>query len=315
MKSYDNVSAAVTTSVAVPRHIVTEWEDNVVFDADDPDFCSTTGVTRSIGGGPASIMKLAAATAVQPPSPSVLPRSVTSYYGLNSATVVSNFNHLMKVSSSAKLSAFSNSMSVASVQAPHLADLCSSLRTSLSMSSSLSDLVGSPSLGAVFDFHSSDAVLTIEELREQLGSCYTCGVSWTEDQVSLDCTECGGYSLERPCLICEGICGQLWKRDFTMSHACGKSRWQGVCSKFPTQMIQLQSSAPLSSCASFGSHHQLTAAVTASANAGSNVAPTAAATCHSSAAAAAAANVASQQHFLQQELCARLEKLSANAHS
>lgn len=201
-------------------------------------------------------------------------------------------------------------------------------RTSLSMSSSLSDLVGSPSLGAVFDFHSSDAVLTIEELREQLGSCYTCGVSWTEDQVSLDCTECGGYSLERPCLICEGICGQLWKRDFTMvgvttilprlfipstrcsntpvlslslllplqSHACGKSRWQGVCTKFPAQMIQLQSSAPLSSCASFGSHHQLTG-------------------CAAAAAANNGASTASQQHFLQQELCARLEKLSANAHS
>lgn len=208
-------------------------------------------------------------------------------------------NFVLKLSSSAKLSAISNSnsMSVASVQAPHLADLCSSLsRTSLSMSSSLSDLVGSPSLGAVFDFHSSDAVLTIEELREQLGSCYTCGVSWTEDQVSLDCTECGGYSLERPCLICEGICGQLWKRDFTMSHACGKSRWQGVCTKFPAQMIQLQSSAPLSSCASFGSHHQLVTGCAAAANNGSN-------------------STASQQHFLQQELCARLEKLSANAHS
>ncbi|XP_035916286.1 protein pinocchio isoform X1 [Anopheles stephensi] len=284
MKPYDNGTFA-------PRHFVTEWEDNVVFDADDPDF--------SAGGNAAA----AAATNALMRSASIassnLTRSVTTYYGLNSASVVSNLNQLMKVSSSAKLSAISNSnsMSVASVQAPHLADLCSSLsRTSLSMSSSLSDLVGSPSLGAVFDFHSSDAVLTIEELREQLGSCYTCGVSWTEDQVSLDCTECGGYSLERPCLICEGICGQLWKRDFTMSHACGKSRWQGVCTKFPAQMIQLQSSAPLSSCASFGSHHQLVTGCAAAANNGSN-------------------STASQQHFLQQELCARLEKLSANAHS
>ncbi|KFB49650.1 AGAP007751-PA-like protein [Anopheles sinensis] len=186
-------------------------------------------------------------------------------------------------------------MSVASVQAPHLADLCSSLsRTSLSMSSSLSDLVGgSPSLGAVFDFHYSDAVLTIEELREQLGSCYTCGVSWTGDQVSLDCTECGGYSLERPCMLCDGICGQLWKRDFTMSHACGKSRWQGVCTKFPAQMMQ-----PLSSCASFGSHHQLTAACAA---------------VNAAAPATTCASSANQQHFLQQELCARLEKLSASA--
>ncbi|XP_053662759.1 protein pinocchio [Anopheles marshallii] len=286
MKPYDNGTFA-------PRHFVSEWEDNVVFDADDPDF--------SVGGTGAANVLMRSTTGSQQLArqlvSSNMTRSVTTYYGLNSASVVSNLNQLMKVSSSAKLSAISNSssMSVASVQAPHLADLCSSLsRTSLSMSSSLSDLVGSPSLGAVFDFHSSDAVLTIEELREQLGSCYTCGVSWTEDQVSLDCSECGGYSLERPCLICEGICGQLWKRDFTMSHACGKSRWQGVCTKFPAQMIQLQSSAPLSSCASFGSHHQLTGCAAAANN---------------------GASTASQQHFLQQELCARLEKLSANAHS
>lgn len=198
-----------------------------------------------------------------------------------------------------------STMSVASVQAPHLAELCSSLsRTSLSLSSSLSDLVGSPSLpssaavaAASFEV-CSEAVLTIEDLRAQLGSCFTCGVLWADQQVSLDCSECGGYSLERPCMICDGLCGQLWKRDFTMSHACGKARWQGVCTKFPpaTQMIQLQS-APLSSCASFSSHHQLmqTAASAAAAPTG----------CHQNA----------SQQFLQQELCARLEKLSATAHN
>lgn len=194
-----------------------------------------------------------------------------------------------------------STMSVASVQAPHLAELCSSLsRTSLSLSSSLSDLVGSPSLAssamtaaAALEV-SSEAVLTIEDLRAQLGSCFTCGVSWTHDQVSLDCSECGGYSLERPCMLCDGMCGQPWKRDFTMSHACGKSRWQGVCAaKFPAQMIsQLQSSAPLSSCASFGSHHQLMQSAAMS-------------TCHGTA----------NQQFLQQELCARLEKLTTKAHN
>lgn len=195
-------------------------------------------------------------------------------------------------------------MSVASVQAPHLAELCSSLssRASMSLSSSLSDLVGSPSLpssaalaAASFEV-SSEAVLTIEDLRAQLGSCFTCGVLWADQQVSLDCSECGGYSLERPCMICDGKCGQLWKRDFTMSHACGKARWQGVCTKYPpaaAQMIQLQSSAPLSSCASFSSHHQLMQTAAA---------PTG---CHQNA----------SQQFLQQELCARLEKLSATAHN
>uniref|UniRef100_A0A1B6FP82 Protein pinocchio n=1 Tax=Cuerna arida TaxID=1464854 RepID=A0A1B6FP82_9HEMI len=72
-------------------------------------------------------------------------------------------------------------------------------------------------------------VLSIEELREQIYSCFTCGVRWLEDQVCLDCKECGGYSLERPCLRCDGNCDALWKRDLTMSHACGKARWNGQC--------------------------------------------------------------------------------------
>lgn len=43
-----------------------------------------------------------------------------------------------------------------------------------------------------------------------------CGVSWHEDHVSLDCRECGGYSLERPCPLCDGRCSNVWKRDLTM---------------------------------------------------------------------------------------------------
>ncbi|KAL1139286.1 hypothetical protein AAG570_006272 [Ranatra chinensis] len=63
-------------------------------------------------------------------------------------------------------------------------------------------------------------VLSIEELRLQLNSCFTCGVSWQDDHVSLDCAECGGYSLERPCPICEGHCSAVWKRDLTMQGTC-----------------------------------------------------------------------------------------------
>lgn len=59
-------------------------------------------------------------------------------------------------------------------------------------------------------------IVTIEDLRVQMGSCFTCGVSWTDDHVSLDCSECGGYGLERPCPLCDGCCGTVWKRDFTM---------------------------------------------------------------------------------------------------
>ncbi|XP_031778621.1 protein pinocchio isoform X2 [Nasonia vitripennis] len=74
-----------------------------------------------------------------------------------------------------------------------------------------------------------DTILTIEELRAQLNSCFTCGVSWSEEHVSLDCSECGGYSLQRPCPLCDGRCHAVWKRDLTMSHASGKARWIGEC--------------------------------------------------------------------------------------
>lgn len=151
-----------------------------------------------------------------------------------------------------------------------------------------------------------DNVLTIEELRQHLGSCFTCGVSWTDDHVSLDCSECGGYSLERPCPLCDGQCGVQWKRDFAMvsvacrmpraqsatianpfffsplqSHACSKARWVGVCLSFPEAMAAaVQQQLPVAS----------------------NTATTAT----SCAAAAAAAH----QLRLAQELCSRLEQLS-----
>ncbi|XP_014210686.1 protein pinocchio [Copidosoma floridanum] len=74
-----------------------------------------------------------------------------------------------------------------------------------------------------------DTIMTIEELRAQLNSCFSCGVSWSEEHVSLDCSECGGYSLQRPCPLCDGRCHTVWKRDITMSHASGKARWIGEC--------------------------------------------------------------------------------------
>ncbi|KAL9925992.1 protein pinocchio [Glossina fuscipes] len=163
-------------------------------------------------------------------------------------------------------------MSLASVHGPQFTDICSPLgRSSISMSSSLSDLVGSPLEISV------DNVLTIEELRQHMGSCFTCGVSWTDDHVSLDCSECGGYSVERPCPLCDGQCGVQWKRDFTMSHATGKARWLGVCPSYPE----------------------------AAAAAVNNVANT----------AASCAAAAATQMRLATELCARLEQLSASASS
>lgn len=87
---------------------------------------------------------------------------------------------------------------------------------------------------------------------------YSCGVNWEQHHVSLDCLECGGYSLERPCPICAGHCHNVWKRDleevsfprkilrlyticlvltclrvffyFPQSHRSGEASWIGTCS-------------------------------------------------------------------------------------
>ncbi|KAH8297990.1 hypothetical protein KR018_003952 [Drosophila ironensis] len=210
---------------AAASHIVTEWEDGIIFDVDDPDFCNLAG---------------------------------------------DKLNFIGKLPSTAA------NMSIASVHGPQITDICSPLsHHTLGLSASLPDLVGSP-----LEI-SMDNVLTIEELRQHMGSCFTCGVSWTDDHVSLDCSECGGYSLERPCPLCDGQCGVQWKRDFAMSHACSQARWVGVCISYPEAVAGVP--MPVA-----------------------GVAPGAATSC-----AAAAAN----QLRLAQELCSRLEQLSTSTAS
>ncbi|XP_020810822.1 protein pinocchio isoform X1 [Drosophila serrata] len=221
--------ALSSAAAAAASHIVTEWEDNIIFDVDDPDFCN-----------------LAAGSA---------------------AVVIDKLNFIVP-------SAAAN-MSIASVHGPQIADICSPLsHHNLGLSASLPDLVGSP-----LEIN-MDNVLTIEELRQHMGSCFTCGVSWTDDHVSLDCSECGGYSLERPCPLCDGQCGVQWKRDFAMSHACSQARWVGVCISYPEVVSGVQ--LPVGGAAG------------------------AATSC-----AAAAAN----QLRLAQELCSRLEQLSTSTAS
>uniref|UniRef100_A0A182SY12 Uncharacterized protein n=1 Tax=Anopheles maculatus TaxID=74869 RepID=A0A182SY12_9DIPT len=83
MKPYDNGTFA-------PRHFVTEWEDNVVFDADDPDFSAGGNAAAAAAAATNALMRSASLAS------SNLTRSVTTYYGLNSASVVSNLNQLMK---------------------------------------------------------------------------------------------------------------------------------------------------------------------------------------------------------------------------
>ncbi|XP_005181677.2 protein pinocchio isoform X1 [Musca domestica] len=249
--------------ISASSNIVTEWEDSVLFDADDPDFCNVNPNVNNVLNNSGNTA--AAGLMLPPPPPPPLLGAISNGNG----GLVSSFNFK------------ATTMSLASVQGPQFTDICPLGRTSLSMSSSLSDLVGSP-----LEI-SMDNVLTIEELRQHMGSCFTCGVSWTDDHVSLDCSECGGYSVERPCPLCDGQCGVQWKRDFTMSHACGKARWLGVCPTYPEAAAHFNAT---------------TSATTTITNA-----------CNPSAASCAAA--AATQMRLATELCARLEQLSASAGS
>ncbi|XP_015108524.1 protein pinocchio [Diachasma alloeum] len=171
---------------------LTEFEESVSFDVDDPDFA------------PSTLLK---ETRTQAALDLYIPGMTVSMTKLGVSNQV-------------------GSMSVTSVQT----NTESLSRHGSNISLSHHSLTGSVDDG-LQDSHRQyqDTILTIEELRAQLNSCFTCGVSWSEEHVSLDCSECGGYSLQRPCPLCDGRCHASWKRNLTMSHASGKARWIGEC--------------------------------------------------------------------------------------
>lgn len=65
-------------------------------------------------------------------------------------------------------------------------------------------------------------------------SCFTCGVNWCEGHVSLDCFECGGYAMQRPCVHCDGHCEGVWMRDLAASHKFQHAQWFGECKHVPS---------------------------------------------------------------------------------
>ncbi|XP_054723689.1 uncharacterized protein LOC129233727 isoform X2 [Uloborus diversus] len=78
--------------------------------------------------------------------------------------------------------------------------------------------------------HDTSDMLTLEGLRRHYNSCSNCGVSWYDDHISLDCSECGGYAMCRPCVQCNGQCGSMWRRDVKASHLSKQAEWLGSCS-------------------------------------------------------------------------------------
>lgn len=94
--------------------------------------------------------------------------------------------------------------------------------------------------------------LTLEELKMAHSSCWLCGCNWQQDHVSLDCQECGGYALTRPCPKCDGKCKQQWERNITLTHDHHRASWIGQCQLSPsttttTSSIKTTSSSSLDS--------------------------------------------------------------------
>lgn len=59
--------------------------------------------------------------------------------------------------------------------------------------------------------------------------CSTCGARWSLGAWTGDCAECGGGALDRPCLVCGGVCGARWQRAVSDSHDRGIAHWYGAC--------------------------------------------------------------------------------------
>ncbi|KAK2160563.1 hypothetical protein LSH36_130g01038 [Paralvinella palmiformis] len=72
-------------------------------------------------------------------------------------------------------------------------------------------------------------LLQSAEYLQRYTRCTLCWSIWCEGMYTASCTECGGYSMERPCPICQGRCGQIWKRDVEMSHSHNEAHWEGSC--------------------------------------------------------------------------------------
>lgn len=68
-----------------------------------------------------------------------------------------------------------------------------------------------------------------KEYQEWYQRCSSCGASWYYGQFSSQCQECGGFTMVRPCAICDGHCSATWHRDVDMSHRMKEGHWNGKC--------------------------------------------------------------------------------------
>ncbi|ELU16065.1 hypothetical protein CAPTEDRAFT_155984 [Capitella teleta] len=79
-------------------------------------------------------------------------------------------------------------------------------------------------------------LMSSPEYQTKITRCHLCWSVWFKRECSSSCLECGGFAMQRPCPICNGRCGAVWKRDVEMSHSHSKAHWDGECRLPPDQM-------------------------------------------------------------------------------
>ncbi|KAH3709338.1 hypothetical protein DPMN_068800 [Dreissena polymorpha] len=68
-----------------------------------------------------------------------------------------------------------------------------------------------------------------EPYQKKISTCHLCKQCWYDAKCSKHCPECGGYAMDRPCVVCGGQCHQTWRRNIAKTHSFHKAHWDGKC--------------------------------------------------------------------------------------
>lgn len=66
-------------------------------------------------------------------------------------------------------------------------------------------------------------------MSDQNFKCGHCHANWSKGEFSANCKQCGGGAMERPCLVCGGRCGAIFKRAAIDSNDYKEAHWIGGC--------------------------------------------------------------------------------------
>ncbi|KAK3087309.1 hypothetical protein FSP39_004510 [Pinctada imbricata] len=78
-----------------------------------------------------------------------------------------------------------------------------------------------------------EEMMKSDAYQRKIDTCHLCGQCWYDGKYTPDCRECGGYSLTRPCPVCNGQCKTVWSRDVKSSHSFHEAHWDGECDAPP----------------------------------------------------------------------------------